>query len=77
MYNQTEAVLAQYDLEIKHTTKGRGSYICDTDKGLLALLPFRGSQERGWALKGYLEAMSEYMRLMVALSHLMLQLMAM
>ena len=55
MYNQTEAVLAQYDLEIKQTTKGRGNYICETDRGPMLLVPFRGSQERGEWLQGYLE----------------------
>jgi CotS family spore coat protein len=59
LYNQTEAILAQYDIEVKQTTKGRGSYICDTDKGKRVLLPFRGSPERGEALKKYLESLSE------------------
>ena len=59
MYNQTEAILAQYEIEIKQTTKGRGSYICDTDKGKKVLLPFRGSAERGEALKHYLETLSD------------------
>lgn len=60
MYNQTEAILAQYEIEVKQTTKGRGSYICDTDKGKKVLLPFRGSPERGEALKQYLEGLSNY-----------------
>ncbi len=55
MYNQTEAILAQYELEVKQTTRGRGSYICDTDKGKKQLVLFRGSLERGEALKQYLE----------------------
>ena len=59
MYNQAELILAQYEIEIKQTTKGRGSYICDTDKGKRVLLPFRGSPERGEALKQYLESLSE------------------
>lgn len=59
MYNQTEAVLAQYELEIRQITKGRGSYICDTDKGKKLLVPFRGSKERGEWLKQYLERISE------------------
>lgn len=59
MYNQTEAILAQYDIEVRQTTKGRGSYICDTDKGKRVLLPFRGSPERGEALGQYLESLSE------------------
>ena len=59
MYNQTDAILAQYEIEVKQTTKGRGSYICDTDKGKRVLLPFRGSLERGEALKQYLEGLSD------------------
>lgn len=59
MYNQTESVLAQYEIEVKQTTKGRGSYICDTDKGKRVLVPFRGSPERGEALKQYLEGLSD------------------
>ena len=59
MYNQTEVILAQYDIEVKQTTKGRGFYICDTDKGKRVLVPFRGSPERGEALRQYLEGLSE------------------
>lgn len=59
MYNQTEAVLSQYELEIRQITKGRGTYICDTDKGIKLLVPFRGSKERGEWLKRYLEKISE------------------
>ena len=58
MYNQTEAVLAQYDLEIKQMTKGRGTYICDTDKGSLLLVSFRGSPERGEWLRKFLEQLA-------------------
>lgn len=57
MYNQTETILAQYEIEVKQTTKGRGFYICDTDKGKKVLLPFRASLERGEALKLYLESL--------------------
>ena len=28
MYNQSEAILQQYDLEIKQISRGRGAYIC-------------------------------------------------
>lgn len=58
MYNQTDAILAQYDIEVKQTTKGRGSYICDTDRGKKLLVLFRGSCERGEALKQYLEELA-------------------
>ena len=59
MYNQTEAILSQYEIEVKQTTKGRGSYICDTDKGKKMLVAFRGSPERGEALAQYLKFLQE------------------
>lgn len=59
MYNQTEAILAQYELEIKQVTKGRGTFICDTDKGRKLLSPFRGSPGRGACLREYLQKVSE------------------
>ena len=42
MYNQTEVALEQYELEVKKIVKGRGAYICDTNKGVKMLMPFRG-----------------------------------
>lgn len=59
MYNQTEAILAQYELEIRQINKGRGNQICDTDKGKRLLIPFRGSKARGDWLRQYLKALSE------------------
>ncbi len=58
MYNQPEAVLEQYDLSVNQITKGRGVYICDTDRGMLLLTPFRGSKERA----GFLRRMLEYLQ---------------
>ena len=58
MYNQTEAMLAKYEIEMKQTSKGRGSYICDTDQGQKELCQFRGSMERGEALKEFLQKIS-------------------
>jgi len=60
LYNQTESILGQYEMEIRQVSKGRGSYICDTDKGKKILMSFRGSPERGDALKGYLEQLLAY-----------------
>lgn len=54
MYNQIEAILSQYEMEIHEVTKGRGSYICDTSKGKLLLVPFRGSKEKGAVLQSFL-----------------------
>lgn len=59
MYNQTEAILSQYELEIKEITKGRGAFICDTNQGRLLLVPFRGSKEKGMILKHFLEQLTE------------------
>ncbi len=55
MYNQTEAILSQYELEIHEVKKGRGTYICDTDKGMKLMVAFRGSNEKGMVLKELLE----------------------
>ena len=33
MYYQPEAMLEQYDIEIKQITKGRGVFCCETDQG--------------------------------------------
>lgn len=59
MYNQTEAILSQYEIEVTEVTKGRGSFICDTDKGKMQLLPFRGSKEKGMQLYHFLLALRE------------------
>ncbi len=59
MYNQTEAILAQYDLEINEVMKGRGNYICNTNKGIKLLVPFCGSKEKGEFLKLYLQQLKE------------------
>ena len=55
MYNQTEAILSQYELEIHEVKKGRGSHICQTDQGMKLLVPFRGSNEKGVVLKEMLQ----------------------
>lgn len=59
MYNQVEAILSQYDVEINGVTKGRGSYICNTNKGMKLLLPFCGSKEKGEFLRQYLAELDE------------------
>lgn len=57
MYNQTESILMQYDIEIQEVTKGRGTFICDTNKGKMLLVPFRGSKEKGMLLHQFLEGL--------------------
>ena len=59
MYNQTEAILSQYEIEVEAVTKGRGCFICDTNKGKKVLLPFRGSQEKGMQLYKFLLALQQ------------------
>lgn len=54
MYNQIEAILSQYELEIHGVAKGRSAFICDTNKGKKLLLPFRGSKEKGMILYQFL-----------------------
>ncbi len=44
MYYQPEAMLEQYDIEIKQITKGRGVFCCETDQGKKVLAPFRDLQ---------------------------------
>lgn len=57
MYNQIEAILSQYEMEIHEVTKGRGAYICDTNKGQKLLMAFRGSKEKGEFLRLFLETL--------------------
>lgn len=59
MYNQSEAILQQYDLEIKQISRGRGAYICDTNEGMKLLAPFRGSKERAMFLREVLLQLRE------------------
>ena len=55
MYNQTEAILSQYEMVINEVTKGRGAFICNTSKGKKILVPFRGSKEKGKMLLDFLK----------------------
>ena len=59
MYNQTEAILSQYEMEIKEVMKGRGAFICNTSKGKKLLTPFRGSKEKGMMLWIFLKELKE------------------
>lgn len=59
MYNQIEAVLSQYEMEIYEVTKGRGTYICDTSKGKKLLVPFRGSGEKAEFLRRFLAELEQ------------------
>lgn len=59
MYNQPEVALEQYEIEIRKINRGRGAYICDTDKGLKLLVPFKGSSERVDTIRRVLQFVNE------------------
>ena len=39
-------ILERYDLHVQSTRRGRGSFLYDTDRGLVQVTEFSGSQER-------------------------------
>lgn len=55
MYIRPEQVLEQYELEVKSVSRGRDSYICDTEQGQKLLKEYKGSMERAEFLTGMLE----------------------
>lgn len=59
MYNQPEMILGKYGLSAEKVAKGRGSYICSTADGILALCPFNGSGERAGFLYRYMIFLKE------------------
>ena len=50
MNDRNTEVLEQYDMEIFSVRRGRGSWICETDKGLRLLGSIREPQS-GWSLR--------------------------
>lgn len=46
MNERYQEVLAQYEMEVLSVRKGRGSWICETDKGLKLLREYRGTVRR-------------------------------
>lgn len=54
MYIRPEQVLEQYELEVKSVSRGRDSYICDTEQGQKLLKEYKGSMERAEFLTGML-----------------------
>ena len=55
VYIRPEQVLEQYELEVKSVSRGRDSYICDTEQGQKLLKEYKGSMERAEFLTGMLE----------------------
>ena len=46
MNDKAVGVLEQYDMTINRTFKGRGTIICDTDKGMRVLKEYKGRTEK-------------------------------
>ena len=59
MYHKPEDIAEQYELSVSQITKGRDSYICQTDRGVKLLEPFGGSAERAEFLLEWEEAVNE------------------
>ena len=50
MNDRNTEVLEQYELEIKAFRRGRGAWVCETDKGLKLLREYKGTVN-AWNLK--------------------------
>ena len=46
MNDRNTEVLEQYELEIKAFRRGRGAWVCETDKGLKLLREYKGTVKR-------------------------------
>lgn len=46
MNDKTVNILSQYDMEVTRTFKGRGTIICDTNKGMRVLKEYKGKFEK-------------------------------
>lgn len=46
MNERAVELLGQYEIEVRHTRKGRGAILCDTDQGCMIFKEYSGSQER-------------------------------
>ena len=46
MNDKAISVLEQYDITVNRTFKGRGTIICDTDKGMCVLKEYKGRTEK-------------------------------
>ncbi|MCM1182267.1 MAG: CotS family spore coat protein [Roseburia sp.] len=62
MNDRTVAVLEQYDMEVSRTFKGRGTLICDTDKGMRVLKEYKGKTEKLELLSGLQQNISDSIR---------------
>ncbi len=46
MNEKAVELLGEYEIEVRHTRKGRGAILCDTDQGCMIFKEYSGSQER-------------------------------
>lgn len=46
MNDRAVSLLEQYEIEVLRTRKGRGSILCDTDKGCLIFKEYQGNEEK-------------------------------
>lgn len=60
MNDRAVALLEQYDCEVLRTRKGRGSILCDTDKGTLAFLEYRGNEKLPGVQNALLEQINSW-----------------
>ena len=50
MNDRNTEVLEQYEMEVSSARRGRGAWICETDRGLKLLREYKGTK-RGLSLK--------------------------
>lgn len=55
-------VLEQYDITVSRTFKGRGTIICETDKGMCVLKEYRGKEEKLELLNNLQEKVADGIR---------------
>lgn len=46
LYIQPEIILEQYDIQVQQIRKGRGTFLCETNRGNLVLTPYKGTEKR-------------------------------
>lgn len=46
MNDRAVDLLEQYEIEVQRTRKGRGAFLCDTDRGCMVFKEYSGSQDR-------------------------------
>ena len=59
MYEKRAQALEKYELTVKETARGRGTFICDTSQGEKVLVPFKGTKARAMFIKKYLDELNE------------------